>query len=432
MTFALSALVALLSGQAHAGDYALLRTKDVRATSFLRNDWNKFTENYHPNYAFDDNPATAWVEGVEGTGEEQALTAKLSSVRGVQELKLRVRNGYQKSTALFKANAAPKDVNVVLLHRREVVHRERVTLTRTEGWQSVVVRPPKAVPVDTLRLRVKSTHRGSKYADTCISDIQVLVKAKTEYNEAAEAQKLAALQGWARQRQTDAAYFAKKPRTYPWAATQFDYRDDADNLTGDLKKKVMGRIREGLESGDALKDTPWQQLSHKHKLAPLPEGVWQLDSLWPLIDAQDRSFLETTGRRGKHRQAGDGDMPGVEEWYTTNYKIARRNDGSLQTAEFGVKHVVHERGTWTTNERWVASFNEQGQLTSAVSVQESHDELGPSESHQLWTFARNNAGQITRVMRTVRNRYSGWDDKAQQMTPLSEVAWDRTIWTAQP
>ena len=35
----------------------------VEASSFLWGDWNRFIENYHPNYVGDDDAKTAWVEG---------------------------------------------------------------------------------------------------------------------------------------------------------------------------------------------------------------------------------------------------------------------------------------------------------------------------------------------------------------------------------
>ena len=40
----------------------------VEASSFLWTDWNKFQENYHPNYILDGDPATAWVEGADSSG----------------------------------------------------------------------------------------------------------------------------------------------------------------------------------------------------------------------------------------------------------------------------------------------------------------------------------------------------------------------------
>lgn len=53
---------------AKAGAFKRLYTDGASATSYLQNNWNRYTENYHPSYALDDDPKTAWVEGAEGDG----------------------------------------------------------------------------------------------------------------------------------------------------------------------------------------------------------------------------------------------------------------------------------------------------------------------------------------------------------------------------
>lgn len=39
-----------------------LFSDSTEASSFLWNDWNRFQENYHPNYLADDDPTTGWAE----------------------------------------------------------------------------------------------------------------------------------------------------------------------------------------------------------------------------------------------------------------------------------------------------------------------------------------------------------------------------------
>ena len=100
--------VALADDAAPAGHH--LRSTGAQASSYLESNWNKHDENYHPNYLLDGNPKTAWVEGVEGDGEQQWIQWPLSSIASARQLTVRVRNGYQKSDSLLVANAAPKKV----------------------------------------------------------------------------------------------------------------------------------------------------------------------------------------------------------------------------------------------------------------------------------------------------------------------------------
>src|SRR5512132_331996 len=91
-----------------------LHSDTVEASSFLWNDWNKFVENYHPNYVADDDPATAWVEGAKGSGAGEWLRIQITPLEKTTKVRLRVRNGYQKSKDLFKANARAKQVTLRL------------------------------------------------------------------------------------------------------------------------------------------------------------------------------------------------------------------------------------------------------------------------------------------------------------------------------
>jgi hypothetical protein len=164
----------------------------VTASSFLWNDWNRFQENYHPLYVSDDDPRTAWTEGSPGSGAGEWLRLTVSKMDGATRARLRLRAGYQKSSALFKANARPKEVTFKLLPSGVEKH---ATLADAEGWQEVVIEQP-AGPLDTIELRFGTVYEGKKYTDLCISDIQVFVAAETKENPAFEKSKLDKVLAW--------------------------------------------------------------------------------------------------------------------------------------------------------------------------------------------------------------------------------------------
>ena len=87
----------LFVGFGFAGEFKQLHSAKAESSSFLRSSWNKYNENYHPNYVLDNNVQTAWVEGVSGQGEQEQLIIPISSVDKVETLRFRIRNGYQKS-----------------------------------------------------------------------------------------------------------------------------------------------------------------------------------------------------------------------------------------------------------------------------------------------------------------------------------------------
>src|SRR5689334_3483975 len=113
-----------------------LHTDSTESSSFLWNDWNKFQENYHPNYIADDDAKTAWVEGAANSGAGEWVRINLTELDKTTKLRLKIRNGYQKSKALFKANARAKDITVRLLPSKTEV---KATLTDKDGWQEVSI-----------------------------------------------------------------------------------------------------------------------------------------------------------------------------------------------------------------------------------------------------------------------------------------------------
>ena len=114
------AALVMATGAARAGEPVERRlySDAIDASSFLWGDWNRFVENYHPNYVGDDDPKTAWVEGVPGSGAGQWVRLQVTPLDGTTRVRLKIRNGYQKSKELFAANARAKDVVVRLLPSR--------------------------------------------------------------------------------------------------------------------------------------------------------------------------------------------------------------------------------------------------------------------------------------------------------------------------
>jgi hypothetical protein len=164
----------------------------IEASSFLWNDWNRFQENYHQNYVGDDDPRTAWTHGTPGGGAGQWLRVHVTALRDATRLRLRIRNGYQKSRRLFARNQRARDVTVRLLPSGPAMRR---SLSDTWDWQELVIERP-AGPLAGFELRVDSVHPGSHYDDLCISDIQVFATAATRDNPLFERGKLRRLLAW--------------------------------------------------------------------------------------------------------------------------------------------------------------------------------------------------------------------------------------------
>jgi hypothetical protein len=181
-----------------------LFSDSFESSTFLWNDWNKFQENYHANYAGDDDPKTAWVEGDTGSGAGQWLRMNVTKLDDTTAVRFKIRNGYQKSPDLFKANARAKQVTIVLLPKGV---KQEVTLKDEQGWQEVVIKQDSG-EISGVEMRVSTVYEGTKYQDLSISDVQVFATSSVKDNPGFEKQKRTKLMAWRAARVAAAKEFA--------------------------------------------------------------------------------------------------------------------------------------------------------------------------------------------------------------------------------
>ncbi|MEZ4361252.1 MAG: hypothetical protein R3B48_13795 [Kofleriaceae bacterium] len=214
-----------------------LFSDSVEASSFLWNDWNRFQENYHPNYLADDDPATGWVEGSDGDGVGEWVRVSVTPLEHTTEVRLRIRNGYQKSKALFRANSRAEEVVIKLLPSGQ---EQRATLVDKQGWQEVRVAQPPAT-LRAIEIGIRSVYAGTKYTDLVISDVQVYATSQTRDNPSFEKGKRQSLLEWRKARMAAAKLFrAGKAAELPLYSS---YRATMRELSEATAQRVRGNGR---------------------------------------------------------------------------------------------------------------------------------------------------------------------------------------------
>ncbi|MDB4979914.1 MAG: hypothetical protein JWM82_666 [Myxococcales bacterium] len=217
-----------------------LHVASAEASSYLVNDWNKFQENYLPLYVGDDDPKTAWTLKTEGLGEW--LRVHVTPMGGATKVRLKVRNGYQKTEKLWAANSRAHGLTVVLLPSKKTVD---VDLTDTSGWQELALEQP-AGALEAIELRVRSVYAGKKYDDLCLSDVQIFVTATTPDNPAYEKARLDKIAAWKKDRLDAAKLFQSDlGKTMPvapqYVASGGDLKQDEEGQDLPRSAHVNGR-----------------------------------------------------------------------------------------------------------------------------------------------------------------------------------------------
>lgn len=396
-----------------AGDeFNRLYVASGEAKSFLQSNWNKYQENYHPNYAFDDNEATAWVEGSEGYGEGEELSWEVSELQTADEAKLRIRNGYQKSKSLFAANSSVQEAEVTLVGKKvNFVTTQKIKLENKMGWQEFIFKLPENHGLSKISFKILSTYPGKTYKDTCISDIEVLVKSKVPYEPKTEEAKKIALATWIKERVVAAKFFASKPATYPFVSSTFRESDHKFYYPTEMKEYISGGktdiFYEGKEPknfGKAMELAEARALISKYNIKSennkkwfkvvrsknsgfMPDGLYSLgtfgNSLMSYLNLDNVSSFETKDKIASVEKATEYDYTRT----TTNHAIYE--EGTNKVLVYWTNAKGMERGPFDIDSTYILSYK-KGLLEWALEVS--------TESTYL-KMLYDNSGKISEVLK---------------------------------
>jgi hypothetical protein len=219
-----------------------LYSDEVEASSFLWTNWNRFQENYHPNYIMDGDPKTAWVEGVSGSGAGESIKIHVSEVAKTTKLRVKIKSGYQKSKGLFTQNARPKTIELIAHPSKE---KKSFTLKDAMGWQELSFEQKEGA-FNTLELKVVDAYEGKKYTDLCISDVEIYATSTTKENAAFEKKKLDTLLAWKKERVTASKEWkAQKTNTLPVAP---GYQINDDTFSTKFSSKSSGEMSDAIDT----------------------------------------------------------------------------------------------------------------------------------------------------------------------------------------
>ncbi|WP_224249344.1 NADase-type glycan-binding domain-containing protein [Hyalangium gracile] len=423
---------------ASAAGFQRLHAEQASATSFLKSNWNKYEENYHPSYVLDDDPKTAWVEGAEGDGIGESLTIPLSNLKSARAVRLVIFNGYQKSQGLLAANAAPRQLTISVrgLGGSESA-RKQVTLERKLGGQSFDI--PVTGSVAEVVLTIDSVHPGAKYKDTCVSDVQVFVDSDVPYSAAVEKGKREAMLQWKKGRLEAAKYFASLPKTYPYAATSFEEKEGATELVAKRYSGLVDEDKDGypdkgvpakdfvpllgqIETGKVVgslastdvallqeiqrlssappKEGRWFSLASKGRTV-MPENFPIPELMAPLFHLDDATLFEAKGRGNVVPKIKEHPQRGYEEGKVlSNLLLLEGSTTDVKKVYFTYTHIIIERTSTTTTTHGIALL-EGGKLTRLVTLESVEDrELAGTATTVNVTVPTYTGGKVSRLETT--------------------------------
>jgi hypothetical protein len=211
-----------------------LYAEKLSASSFLHQEDKLPRDRYHPNYLVDGDPLSAWNEGAASSGAGEWVQLPLSHTEGVSRVRLRLLNGYQKSEAIFAANARAKTIQVELLPSGQ---KKSFSLADGTAWQEFSFEVSETT-LDGLKLTVEEVYEGKKYKDLCLSELEIFVSASSPEDPAKESATRDSLLAWIKGQKENlrwkespllAEYRVRVEREIPW-----EYREKSPEYQGEL------------------------------------------------------------------------------------------------------------------------------------------------------------------------------------------------------
>ncbi|KYH34985.1 nicotine adenine dinucleotide glycohydrolase (NADase) [Clostridium tepidiprofundi DSM 19306] len=140
--------------------------------------WSNITassslEGYSPELIVDNNIKTAWVEGKEKDGVGEWI--QLTSNNEFEISSISIENGYKKSSDLYLKNNRVKKARLEFSNGETKI----VTFEDTNGFIPPI-RFDKIVKTKYIKLTILEVYKGTKYSDTCISEMLFFNQPKKE------------------------------------------------------------------------------------------------------------------------------------------------------------------------------------------------------------------------------------------------------------
>lgn len=154
-------------GEIYAGQISNAIISSVTASSHLEEYYQSTGQLSHvPENTIDGSYRTAWVENAAGDGIGEWIKLDFDRTYAINGIE--ISNGYKKSAELYEKNSR---LSRVRLHFSDGSYQDYDLDDTFEGAQRLTF--PKPVTTNSITLEILSVYPGSKYQDTCITELQV-------------------------------------------------------------------------------------------------------------------------------------------------------------------------------------------------------------------------------------------------------------------
>lgn len=143
----------------HSGLQKITPT-DITATQYLTTS----NKEYPPSNASDGNDATSWQVRTDASGAGEAVTVQLPDNTSVQCIGL--KSGNWNGSDNYACNNRPKDLTME-------INGESYDISTSDQMTEHYVVFDSPVTTDSIKLTIRDVYQGSKWNDTCISEIEV-------------------------------------------------------------------------------------------------------------------------------------------------------------------------------------------------------------------------------------------------------------------
>lgn len=150
--------------------YRRITVKSSEATSVLTG--KKTGKKYGSDYTLDGDMTTCWQEGKDGDGKGESITYYFQEEHPL--INIKIWNGRAESQQLYEENNRISSLEIVCYKQEDIVFDKTISLEDifNDKGSTIYLSRDEAINCDRIDIKIASTYKGSKYDDTCLTDIE--------------------------------------------------------------------------------------------------------------------------------------------------------------------------------------------------------------------------------------------------------------------
>ncbi len=348
----------------------------AKASSYKQIDWMQYKENYHPNFAFDNDKNTAWVSG---ESSKQFITPAFSIK--TSKLRIQIQNGMQKSKSDYEAYSRPKEI-LLRVKGSDKNKEELLQLEDKLENQEFEINLGDAIYIDEVEFQILKNYLGKNFKETAMTDIKFFYFAAGNNYESSPN----TINEWKKKR-IEMAKIMKTEKSNPIAAPTFEEIDREEDNQLPISKYSSEIV--SIQKKLAKEKNLFPRLVKFQPIDEFKARDFFLQNLASFLNAETINFEESK----KKNYITDKRLNHYDKVTVSLFKVLKENE-KVKAISFNTKDTIQERGVYIENTSYLLIYDSNQRLEKVFTKNLN----SPKNTKEIKIFRYNSKQQLAEII----------------------------------